>query len=79
MHLAGGSFIALGFRTRVMVLSQLPIFMAALSMLTGNSRLIVWEPFTEFVVLSVCILLSIVYLIHGSGQMSIDTMKKHKM
>jgi uncharacterized membrane protein YphA (DoxX/SURF4 family) len=75
-HLVGGIFIALGFKTRVMILAQLPILLGALFMFNTSSRLIIWEPKVELIISIGILVLLITYLIYGSGKWSIDAMRK---
>lgn len=78
IHLVGGIFITLGFRTRVMVLAQLPLVLGGLLMVNSPSKLIVWSTSTEMVVSVIVLMLLVLYLILGSGKFSIDAMKKEK-
>ncbi len=78
IHLVGGIFITLGFRTRVMALAQIPLVLGALVLLNSSSRLIVWDTTTELVVSIVVLVLLFVYLIFGSGDFSMDGMKRKK-
>ena len=77
-HLVGGVFIALGFRTRVMVLAQLPILLSALLLTGSPSRLVVWSPGIEFIVSAIVLIALVVFLIYGSGKMSVDAMPRQK-
>ncbi len=76
IHLVGGVFITLGFKTRVMVLPQLFIVLGAMFLINSPSRLIVWNNTTELIISSVVVVLLFVYLIFGSGRFSIDAMSK---
>ncbi|MFY0688702.1 MAG: DoxX family protein [Cyclobacteriaceae bacterium] len=77
-HLFGGIFIALGFKTRLMVIAQMPIVIGALFMFNSLSRLILWTPNVEFLTIITTLLLLVIFLIEGSGPLSLDSID-HKV
>lgn len=66
-HVCGGIFIALGLLTRVSALLQLPILLVAVIVNSMNAS----NP-TALIESAACLLLSVFFLIYGSGRHSID-------
>jgi putative oxidoreductase len=74
LHLVGGIFIALGARTRLFCLLNLPVLLGGV--LLVNLRENIFKPYSEFW-LSLFVLLAIIcFFIEGDGYWSIEHAKK---
>ena len=72
VHLVGGAFIALGLLTRISIIVQLPVLLAAI-IFNIASR----STFELFLALFILVLL-IYYLVKGPGAISMDAYRKTK-
>jgi putative oxidoreductase len=70
VHLMGGVMIALGFQTRWAVAFQIPIVLGAiiLNMVPGNGMVL----YSQLILSIVVFAMLIVFLIYGSGPISVD-------
>jgi len=69
-HLLGGFLIAIGLLTRVAVLSQIPVLLGAVFYVHAIDVFLVTSAELEYSI--VILMLLIVYLIYGSGKLSVD-------
>lgn len=69
-HLVGGLFLALGLFTRVAAIIQIPILLGALIFLSANKGVL--EPYGQWVVTLLALLLTIFFLIEGNGPWSVE-------
>lgn len=69
-HLVGGLFLALGLFTRVACIIQIPILIGALIFLANNRTAL--EPYSQWVVTLIALLLTIFFLIEGNGPLSVE-------
>jgi putative oxidoreductase len=70
VHLVGGLFIALGMFTRIGCIMQIPILIGALIFLANNRTAL--EPYSQWIITVVALLLSIFFLIEGNGPWSVE-------
>lgn len=70
LHLVGGLFLALGLFTRAACIMQIPILVGALIFLSSNKG--VMEPYGQWVVTLVALLLTIFFLVEGNGPWSVE-------
>jgi len=70
VHLTGGAFIAFGLVTRAAILFQLPILIGAL-IFTGKATGF-FDLYSEFGLALIVFLLLVLFLIFGSGPISLD-------
>jgi uncharacterized membrane protein YphA (DoxX/SURF4 family) len=74
VHLLGGTFIILGFLTRISAWTQIPILIGAIFFINLNSSL---SPSYSELLLSVFVLiLSIWFALAGGGKISMDNYTK---
>lgn len=69
-HLVGGLFLALGMFTRAACIIQIPILIGALIFLANNRTAL--EPYSQWVVTLIALLLTIFFLIEGNGPWSVE-------
>ena len=69
-HLVGGLFIAIGFLTRLSVLFQIPVLLGAVFF--TNMNLEFFSFYSELPLSIAVTLLLILFLIYGSGPLSVD-------
>lgn len=69
-HLLGGLLIAIGLLTRVAILSQIPVLLGAVFIVNARNLLLVTDSELEYSILILVLLL--VFLIYGSGKLSVD-------
>ena len=69
-HMIGGFLIAIGFFTRVGALIQIPILFSAVFLVHANNGLMMGGQSLELAVMVLFLLF--LYLIFGSGQVSVD-------
>lgn len=72
IHFVGGIFIALGYNLRVALLPQIVILTGALFLISGESRLILWNINTEYILSSITLVLLVFYFIKGPSKLSVD-------
>ena len=66
----GGLFLALGLFTRVACIIQIPILIGALLFLANNRTAL--EPYSQWVVTLIALLLTVFFLIEGNGPLSVE-------
>lgn len=77
-HLMGGILIAMGLVTRIAILFQLPILIGAVFFVNVKQGFFSVSNNLEFEMSLIVLILLIVFLVYGSGKLSIDQwMKKH--
>jgi len=70
LHLIGGVCIAIGLRTRMFCLFNLPVLLGAVFLIDLKQSIL--KPYSE-IWLSILVLFTIiVFLIHGNGQLAVD-------
>jgi len=69
-HIAGGAMIAMGLKTRVAVLFQLPILLGAVLFINPNRGF--YSQNTELWSSIIVLLLLVFFLVFGSGRFSVD-------
>ena len=67
-HIVGGFMLIIGLLTRVACIAQIPILLGAIIFVNWNMM----QPFSEFIVALIVLLLLIYFLIIGSGPFSFD-------
>lgn len=70
LHLIGGVFIALGIRTRLFCLINLPILVGAVFFINLNNSIL--KPYEELWLAIPVLLLLIVFLVEGNGKMAVE-------
>lgn len=77
-HLFGGLLIAMGLLTRLAILFQLPILIAAVFLVNINMGFFSVADNLEFEISLIVLILLVVFLFYGSGKFSVDAfMKRH--
>jgi putative oxidoreductase len=76
-HLLGGTFIVLGFLTRVSASVQIPILLGAILFINLNSRLAF--SFPELLLSIVVLILSVFFALGGGGKISMDNYAKRHL
>jgi uncharacterized membrane protein YphA (DoxX/SURF4 family) len=76
VHILGGTFIILGFLTRISVWAQIPIILGAIFIVNLNNGLA--QSFTELLLSIFVLMLLILFAFTGGGKISMDQyLKKH--
>jgi uncharacterized membrane protein YphA (DoxX/SURF4 family) len=76
VHLLGGTFIILGFLTRISVWAQIPIILGAIFFINLNNGLP--HSFPELLLSIFVLILLILFAMTGGGKISMDRyLKKH--
>ena len=77
-HLVGGLLIALGLVTRLAIVFQIPILIGAVFFVNAQEGFLTVANNLEFGISLIVLILLIVFLIYGSGKISVDHwMKTH--
>jgi putative oxidoreductase len=76
-HLLGGTFIVLGFLTRVSASVQIPILLGAIIFINLNSRIAF--SFPELLLSVVVLILSVFFALGGGGKISMDNYAKRHL
>lgn len=77
VHLLGGTFIILGFLTRISAWAQIPILMGAILFINLNSSLS--HSYSELLLSVFVLILSAVFALAGGGRISMDSYAKTHM
>jgi uncharacterized membrane protein YphA (DoxX/SURF4 family) len=76
VHFVGGIMLSIGYNTRLVAIAQLPILFFAFFMIKTDSTLIVWSPEIEFTLSFVAFVITGLFVILGSGEISVDNRVK---
>jgi putative oxidoreductase len=77
VHILGGTFIILGFLTRISAWAQIPILLGAIFFINLNSRLS--HGFWELIFSILVLVLSTVFALAGGGKISMDNYAKKNL
>jgi putative oxidoreductase len=77
VHILGGTFIILGFLTRISAWAQIPILLGAIFFINLNSRLS--HGYGELLFSLIVLALSIVFALGGGGKISMDNYAKRHL
>ncbi len=78
VHFIGGIFIAIGLFTRLADLVQIPIIVGALLLINDPETAVSSGGATEYITSILVLALLVVFLLFGSGKMSMDRMRMRR-
>lgn len=78
VHFVGGIFIAIGLYTRLADIIQIPMIVGALLLVNDPARMVISGGKIDLILSIVVLVLLVVFLVFGSGKMSIDYKKRFK-
>jgi len=78
VHFVGGIFIAIGLYTRLADIIQIPLIVGALLLVNDPVRMVISGGKIDLILSIVVLALLVVFLVFGSGKMSIDYKKRFK-
>ena len=78
VHFVGGIFIAIGLYTRLADIIQIPMIIGALLLVNDPARMVISGGQLDLILSIVVLALLVVFLVFGSGKMSIDSRRFKK-
>lgn len=73
VHFVGGIFIAIGLYTRLADIIQIPMIVGALLLVSDPARMVISGGKLDLILSIVVLALLVVFLVFGSGKISIDS------